>query len=182
MGFRHRSVSWTAALYALGGTMGVLFASPVAAQSVGADGPSVSVHAGASQFDLSGTGTAPVFALRAAFPLNSVIRVEGSVGLSRPEQQFQADPTSLWTPELQVQFSVPGQVSPFLGVGGGVAFETGRDSGFDPGTRVTASASGGVRVQVADRWGLIGELRVRGIGDAFQGSAAEWTVGVSRRF
>jgi hypothetical protein len=74
-------------------------------------------------------------------------------------------------------------VSPYLGLGGGVAFETGREARFDRGTtRVTASGSVGLRFGVAERWGVITELRVRGIGKVFQGSVAEWTVGVSRSF
>jgi len=145
--------------------------------------PRVSLSGGVSQFDLSGTGTAPTIAVRGSYPLNSVIRVEASLGWSRPEQRSQSGPNSLWTPEVQVQFAIPGRVSPYLGLGGGVAFETGRDTGgFDPGSRVTASGSGGIRVGVASGWELIGELRVRGIGDVFEGSAAEWTVGVSRAF
>jgi hypothetical protein len=45
----------------------------------------------------------------------------------------------------------------------------------------TASAATGVRTWRSDNFGLRGELRVRGIGRGFSGSAAEWTLGMAWR-
>lgn len=182
MDLRLRRVTWWAAPLGLLGTLSLAFAPPLEAQSDFTRPLRLSVHGGVSQFDLSGTGTAPALAFRAAYAFNSVIRLEAGVGWSGPEQDFQLDRNSLWTPEVQVQFALPTRVSPYLGLGGGAAFETGWELGSGPGSRVSVSASGGVRVHMTRSWGLAGELRVRGIGGGFEASAAEWTLGLSRAF
>jgi hypothetical protein len=46
---------------------------------------------------------------------------------------------------------------------------------------VTVSGAGGLRWRITPRVGARAELRVRGIGDRFTGSAAEWTAGLSWR-
>lgn len=69
-------------------------------------------------------------------------------------------------------------VRPYLGVGGGSVLGSG-----GAGAEVTASGAAGARVGVAgDHTDLRGELRVRGVGRAFTGSTAEWTLGAAYRF
>jgi hypothetical protein len=145
--------------------------------------PAVSLAAGAFQFDLSGTGTAPMIAARGELPLNRFFLAEGGLVVARPEQQF-GGTTTFFVPEAQIQAQAPladGRVAPYLGVGAGYAIDR-RSSAFG-GTRSdpTFSAATGVRYWVTDQLGLRGELRVRGVGSGFAGSAAEWTLATAWR-
>jgi hypothetical protein len=143
--------------------------------------PAFSVSAGAFQYDLSGTGTAPMLAVRADFPLGQIVLVEGSLGFARPDQQF-GERTTLVIPEAQLQFQLPlGRVLPYVGVGGGgfLDFRGNQYGGLQ--SAITASAAGGFRAWVTPRVGLRAELRVRGVGSGFQGAAAEWTGGLTWR-
>ncbi|HKH92076.1 MAG TPA: hypothetical protein VKA54_09740 [Gemmatimonadaceae bacterium] len=74
-----------------------------------------------------------------------------------------------------------GRVAPYLGVGAGYAID--RRTSTYGGTRSdpTFSAATGVRYWVTDQLGLRGELRVRGVGTGFGGSAADWTLGTAWR-
>ncbi|MEO8335730.1 MAG: hypothetical protein ABI664_12205 [bacterium] len=138
--------------------------------------PHVSLMGGVSQFDLAGTGRAPFGAIRLDVPLVFVI-AEASVGVFRPKEDFGT--STYIIPEVQIQYQfVPYLVKPYAGIGGGVVRAI---SG--PGTHTsefTGSASGGVRVAVP----VIGatfraEVRARGIGSSFDGSAVEYTLGLS---
>lgn len=159
-----------------GAVLSLVTMSSVSAQSA----PALSLAVGVTQFDLSGTGTAPLGVARASVPLNRVIGVEVGVGVAQPEQQSVGH-TVLVIPEAQILFGIPGTISPYLGLGGGFATDT-RGEGVDAETRVTASGSVGARWRVGSSIGLRGELRVRGIGSKFQGTAGEWTIGLVRRF
>jgi hypothetical protein len=156
-------------------------AAPAHAQIGAPARPSLSIAGGISQFDLSGTGTAPVVTARVDYPLGRVLLAEGGVAVARPDQQF-GSRTTLVVPEVGLQLQYPARVAPYLGVGVGSAldFRRERDGGTvgDP----TVSGAAGVRAWVTDRLGLRGELRVRGIGRNFAGSTAEWTVGAALRF
>jgi len=156
--------------------------APAAARAQRADAPrrpAVSVSAGAFQYDLSGTGTVPMLATRLELPLARYALVEGGVAAARPGRQF-AGPETFVAPEAQLQVQLPlGRFAPYLGAGAGAAL---RSAGGRTDGDLTVSGAGGVRAWLTDRVGLRGELRVRGIGTGFTGSAAEWTLGVSRRF
>jgi hypothetical protein len=144
-----------------------------AAQTVGS--PFVTVAAGAFQFDLAGTGTAPMLAVRGALPLAALLLVEVGTLIARPEQQFGRRTTFL-APEVQIQVQWPlGAAAPYLGAGGGWSVDF--RGGDGRATDLTVSAAGGVRIPVTERLGAQLELRVRGIGTGFEGSAAEWTAG-----
>jgi hypothetical protein len=138
--------------------------------------PSLSVVGGVSQFDLSGTGTAPIGAIRLDVPLIFVV-AEGSFGVMRAKED--AGTRTYVIPEAQLQWQLfPLLVKPYVGLGGGL-FRAVSGPG-DHSSRVTGSASVGIRAGVPlIGAGLRAELRVRGIGSNFSGSAAEWTVGVS---
>jgi hypothetical protein len=138
--------------------------------------PHVSLVGGVSQFDLSGTGTAPFGAIRLDFPLVFVI-AEGSLGVFRPKESFGTNTYIIPEVQLQWQF-LPYLVKPYIGVGGGW-FQAVSGPG-DHISQVTGSASAGVRVRVPlISAGLRGEVRVRGIGSGFSGSAAEYTLGLT---
>jgi hypothetical protein len=141
--------------------------------------PAVSVGGGVFQYDLSGTGTVPMLAARVELPLARYALVEGGVVAARPERQSAGRETFV-APEAQLQLQLPlGRFAPYLGAGAGAALRSG---GGRTDSDLTVSGAGGVRAWLTDRTGLRGELRVRGIGTRFTGSAAEWTLGVSRRF
>ena len=137
--------------------------------------PHLSVMGGVSQFDLSGTGTAPFGAIRVDVPLVFII-AEGSLGVFRPNES--SGTSTYIIPEAQIQWQIlPFLVKPYIGIGGGLFKAI---SGPSKASEVTASASAGVRLSVPlIGAGLRGEVRVRGIGSGFGGSAAEWTLGVS---
>jgi hypothetical protein len=138
--------------------------------------PHVSIMGGVSQWDLSGTGTAPFGAVRVDVPLVFII-AEGSLGIFRPKEDVGT--STYIIPEVQLQYQfVPFLVKPYVGIGGG--WFTAVSGPGNHRSEVTGSASAGVRVAVpVIAAGLRGELRVRGIGSGFGGSAAEWTLGLS---
>ena len=143
--------------------------------------PAVSVSAGAFQYDLSGTGTAPMLAVRAEYPLARYALVEGGLTAARPEQQFGRTSTFL-APEAQLQAQLPlGRVAPYIGVGAGAAFDSRGDAFGGTRSDLTVSGAGGLRAQLTEQVGVRAELRVRGIGTGFTGSAAEWTLGAAWR-
>jgi hypothetical protein len=138
--------------------------------------PSVSIVGGVTQWDLSGTGTSPIGAVRLNIPLLFIVG-EGSLAVFRAKES--GGTSTYIIPEAQIQWELfPLLVKPYLGIGGGYFKAI---SGPTPHSNTfTGSASAGVRVSVP----LIGagfraELRVRGIGSNFSGSAAEWTAGLT---
>lgn len=138
--------------------------------------PTLSVMGGISQYDLSGTGTTPIAAVRVTIPILFAV-AEGSLGVMRPDEQ--SGTHTYIIPEAQLQWELfPLLVKPYVGIGAGM-FQA--ISG--PGTHTsqfTGSASAGIRVGVPlIGAGLRAELRVRGIGSGFGGSAAEWTAGLT---
>lgn len=148
-------------------------------------GTSLAVAAGAFSFDLSGTGTAPLVAVRVDHALHPRLRAEGGVVLARPEQQFGRTTTFLG-PEVQLQWvpfrigwgAGPWKVEPYLGVGGGWTWDL-RPAGLDDRSEVSFSGAVGTRIPVGDgrRSGLEAELRVRYMGTGFNGSSGDFTLG-----
>jgi hypothetical protein len=138
--------------------------------------PSLSIVGGVSQYDLSGTGSTPIGAVRVDVPL-FVLLAEGSLGVMRPKEQ--SGTRTYVIPEVQLQYQLlPMLVRPYIGVGAGVFRAI---AGPDPRrSDMTLSAAAGVRATVPlIGFGLRAEARVRGIGSGFSGSATELTVGVS---
>lgn len=138
--------------------------------------PSVAVVGGVSHYDLSGTGSTAIGAVRLDIPLLMLL-AEGSLGVMRPKEQ---DGTRTYViPEAQLQYQIfPFLVRPYVGVGGGVFRAV---SGPDPRhSDFTLSASAGIRASLPLLpVGVRAEARVRGIGSGFSGSATELTLGVS---
>ena len=145
-----------------------------------ANSPAVVLAAGLSQWDLSGTGSSPYLALRGDAPLGTRwVLGEVGVGYFSTDEQF-GQRRSYLVPEAQLQLQWPLRIaSPYLGVGGGWIRGSG---GGQSGTEVTTSIAAGLRVaSVTSPLGMRAELRVRGIGSEYTGSAAEWTAGASWR-
>jgi hypothetical protein len=122
----------------------------------------------------------PIVAVRAEHPLARPLLVEGGIAFARPNQQFGAR-TTLLIPEVQLHLQLPRRVAPYLGAGGGLLTDfRGADRGGNI-TRITFSASGGVRAVLTRHVGVRAELRIRGIGTSFGGGTADWTLGGSWR-
>jgi hypothetical protein len=138
--------------------------------------PAVSVLAGASPYDLSGTGTAIFGSLRYDVPWGRLVIIEPGLTVLRYENQFDENITYL-LPEVSAHVQVPsGPVRPYLGGGlGFTEFLSGRG-----GSELTLHAAAGVRVLLTDNWGIRGEARLRSI-DPFVGNTFDLGLGFIRR-
>ena len=135
---------------------------------------------GAVQFDLSGTGTAPGMTIRATRALSNHLAVEGSLPVAWPTQDFGR--SKLFAPEAQLQYHwLAGPFRPYVGGGAGFAWTDAGPLG-NSDVNLTLSMAGGTRVDITDRFAVLGELRLRGIERDFAGSTAEWMGGLSWRF
>jgi hypothetical protein len=144
--------------------------------------PIGSLSVGVMQFDLSGTGSAPMVALRVDLPWSTHLWFEPGVSIARPDQQFGARSTFV-VAEVHAHAMLPlGGFAPYLGGGIGRAFDV-RDEEFG-GTQAELSLAGavGVRAQLSARAGARAELRIRTLSTELTGWSAEWTAGLSWRF
>lgn len=171
-----------------------LVVTPVSAQSF------VSVHAGAAEFDLAGTGSAFVADVRYHRPLSRVLAVEGGVGLTSTSQQFGV--VTYLLPSVELQAGVPlGRVArPFIAVGlGAFVPMTGPDQeteiigGREVIVQQGADTDGavvlglGLDVNASDRVLLRTAVRLRGTAsidgpDVFGSTFGEVTAGLGYRF
>jgi hypothetical protein len=144
--------------------------------------PSVTLSAGAFQYDRLGTGTAPVLAARGELPLSSLLLLEGELAAARPERRL-GGPTTLVVPEAQLQAQLPAGpwVAPYIGAGIGAAFDRPARAVGATERELTLSAATGVRYWLSEDRALRAELRVRRVGSELGGTAAEWTLGSSWR-
>lgn len=165
----------------------LLIAHELPAQNAGdpvsafAPRPALSLSAGISQFDLAGTGTMNVAAIRGELPLLPALLLEGGVTLARPLQYFGR--STLVMPELQLQLQLPRRVAPYFGLGAGYSrdYVAGGLSGATL-SRATFSGSAGLRAAITRQFGLRAELRIREFGTGFNGTTADWTLGTAWRF
>jgi hypothetical protein len=156
-------------------------AAPSMAQSDSTRLPSLYTGGGVSQFDLSGTGTAALFVVRANWDWRRNVVLEVGGGMARLDQDVGR--TTLLVPEGQVQAQAHlGNWRPYIGVGAGVAFDVRNEAIGGWNTEPTVSASVGTRLWFRRWLALRAELRLRGIGSGFEGAAAEWTGGLQWRF
>jgi len=142
--------------------------------------PALSLSAGVSQFDLSGTGTTGILAVRGEYPIVPALLVEGGVTIARPDQQFDIDGT-LVMPEVQLQLQLPRRVAPFIGLGTGFSHDGAVARFGGDANDITFSGAAGLRAAVTRAVGLRMELRVRYFGTGFTGATADWTLGVAWR-
>ena len=179
-----RPASLLAALLAFGITAEARAQSYSASQhqSILALRPSVSLSAGAMQYDLAGTGNAPLLAARGELPLSRHFLVEGGLSAARPEQRLRGM-TTLLTPEAQLQAQLPlagTWIAPYFGTGVGATINR-RAGALGSQRDLTLSAATGVRYWLSEDRGLRAELRLRRLGADFGGTAAEWTLGSAWR-
>jgi len=143
---------------------------------------SISVSSGLFNFDLSGTGNAALVAASLDCRAFGNWVVEGGVTFAFPSQQF-GDRTTFVIPEgaLFHQWT-RGMVVTFAGGGIGAAIDFRDDEFGGTETDLALFGGGGVRVNLSDSVGILGELRLRGFGTNFAGSATEIRGGASFRF
>jgi hypothetical protein len=164
-----RAMSLRLLLFVLCGMIGA--GSPAVAQ--GRLG--LAIAAGPSPYDLSGTGTGGAGAAFLTWrPLRGLV-IEPGMTVFSYQSQFD-ERTTLLLPELSVQGElVLGSFRPFIGGGAGGALTL---SGTGE-TAATLHAVGGLRVDLNEDWGLLGELRVRAV-HPWTGNTADFMFGVSR--
>ena len=181
-----RSATLLAALLAIASPEGAraqAYLTEAYTESVVAMRPSVSLSAGAFQYDVSGNRPAPMLAARGELPLSRHFLLEGGVTAARADRRVNGI-TTFFAPEAQLQAQLPLAgvwVAPYVGAGVGAAFDR-RNGPLGPTQRdLTVSAATGVRYWLTEQRGLRAELRLRGIGSRLTGTAAEYTLGSSWR-
>lgn len=150
-----------------------------AAASAQHDRTHVSVMAGITEFDLSGTGTTGIYAIRAAMPWYDHLLVEGSLGYARTGQQFGS--SDLFLPEVQAQLQGRWRrLSPYVGLGAGAAIDLpSAQSGVADDVDFAPSFSAGFRLGVAPGVGIRVDGRLHGIGADFVGTVSALTGGLT---
>ena len=141
----------------------------------------VTIAGGVTEFDIAGSGTAPVFAVRADLGIARWLVIEPSLSYAPVDQDF--GDSRLFLPEIQAQLQWPlGPIAPYLGVGAGYLIEVPEDDDVERDNESTFSGAAGLRVDVTERVGARGELRLRATSiDDFSGTLADWTAGLSYR-
>jgi hypothetical protein len=157
-----------------------LFVPAAQGQSDSTRMPSFYVGGGVSQYDLSGTGTAPAFAARAAWDWRRNFVLEAGASITRTNLSDGLPMLVIPDAQIQAQARI-GNWRPYVGVGAGVAIGTSSGVAGGWSTEPVASASGGVRVWFRRWLAARAELRVHGIGTGFEGATAEWTGGLQWR-
>ncbi len=134
------------------------------------------IVAGASAYDLSGTGTSAFYAARVLVSLHDYVAVEPALEYFGYEAQS-GDRVHYLLPELQLQARVPlarGAVIPYVGVGPGFAVPLTSGSGE---TESTLSAALGARIRLSPTVGILGEARLRSV-RPWTGSVGDFGLGV----
>jgi hypothetical protein len=133
------------------------------------------IAAGPSPYDLAGTGTGTAVAGFLAWRPARGLVIEPGFTVFSYRSQFD-ERTNLLLPEVSFQGELAlGAFRPFLGGGAGGAVAL---SGV-PSTSVTLHAVGGARVDLGQRWGLLGEMRIRAV-HPWTGNTVDFLFGASR--
>lgn len=147
----------------------------------------ISVAAGVSQFDASGTGTAPLMAARVSGQLlSSWLLGDLSFSYAPLDEQFSTESTRTGVFEGQLQAQLPlARLQPYIGVGGGWLHYFNNDAGRGA-TAPTISGAVGLRAPLTSALVVRGEMRLRswdsGQNSGFHDSAAEFTAGLGFAF
>jgi len=154
----------------------------------------LSVVAGPAEYDLAGNGWSWTAGARLGIPLTSALLLEPGLGFFTYGSQFHDDRISFLLPEVTLQLQYPGtRVQPYVGIGAGAALMIeGYDQSLDPiwghldlsaepRVEPSAHAALGLRANIVQNWGILGEARVRNI-SFFQANKAimEIVLGITR--
>src|SRR5688572_4059447 len=107
-------------------TSAALVAIPLHAQRAPSTRSAIAVTAGKTDYDLSGTGTRNLVAVRVQLPISQYLRVEAGVTYMN-HRVLDNLPFLLHVsmPELQLQAAGPvGRFEPYLGIGAGTAIRS----------------------------------------------------------
>lgn len=141
----------------------------------------LALSGGVADYELTGSGQTAIVALRADAELRRWL--VGELGLSalRPRETLPSRLTYV-VPEAQLQLQLRAAAfRPYVGAGGGWFYAIGPNRRSQ--SALSASASAGVRIGLPDvRFGLQGEVRLRGIDREFSRKVAEATAGLALRF
>jgi hypothetical protein len=137
----------------------------------------VTLMAGVSVFDRSGTGTTGIYSLRADLPIYPAVLVEG--GLSYARRGEESGIGDVFIPGIQAHLqATSGQFSPYIGLGAGVTVET-AEGGDEDDISFSPSFSAGIRSALSEGAGIRFEGRLNGVGADFGGLYSELTGGFS---
>jgi hypothetical protein len=141
----------------------------------------IALSAGAADYDLTGSGTTTIIALRADTELRRWLVGELGASALRPKEALASRLTYV-VPEAQLQLQIrAGVLRPYLGAGGGWFYAIGPNRKFQ--SALSASASAGVRIARPNaRFGVQAEVRRRGIDRDFSRRVTEATAGAALRF
>lgn len=140
--------------------------------------PHAAAVLGLFQFELEGSGFAPMVAVRAGMPIGSVLLVEGNLVAARPEQD--TGTSTVLIPEAQLQLDLPfTRILPYMGLGTGAVLDLRGSDGGGTKADFTISGSIGLRTWFGESVGLVVEFRARGMGVDFEGTSAEYTAGAA---
>jgi len=138
----------------------------------------ISVMAGPTRYDLSGTGNAMTGSVRLDLTGYPFLVIELGLGYFHYRPDVGAGQTYL-LPEIGAQLQATvGAARPYLGVGIGVAEPS---SGTITNNLQTLHVAAGLRFDLDRHWILRAEGRLRSV-DPFKGSMLDLTAGIGRRF
>jgi hypothetical protein len=161
-------------------TLSMVFASvavaTASAQSSMRHG-SRSLAAGVSFVDQRGIGFSPMVAARGDIAINRFFAFDGGVIGALPGDQF-GRKSPMLVPELGLRLQLPTRIAPYIGADIGSALTISR---YGIPHELSFSTAVGTRAWLTERTGVLGEFRIRGIGDRVTGSIGEFTLGMAWR-
>ena len=134
---------------------------------------------GLFSYQLPHSGLTPMLAVRGSLPISSVLNLETGIVGSRPKYPLGTNTTFI-APEAQVQLVLPFEsFVPYMGLGTGAVVHFGNGEDGASQLDMTISGSLGARAWLTSTVGIQAEFRGRGIGFDFDGSSAEYSVGLA---
>ena len=143
--------------------------------------PAVSLSAGGRLYDRpDATDIRAAFAVRGELPVGRIVLEVAGSSAEPPGRTHRATTRVL---EAQVQLPIPigPTLTPYFGVGGGVARTT-TDGVEDDGTERVFSGAAGVKAALWEQLGVVADARVRGLGTDFEWRHFDVTVGLRYQF
>jgi hypothetical protein len=144
--------------------------------------PAVSLSGGARVYDAQDGGESRVVAaVRTEFPIANLVVVEFAGSVADRAERIEQSVGSVFEAQLQVPIALGPTLTPYFGVGGGIGQVYTRNV-EDPESEMVLSAAVGVKAMLSENFGLMGDVRIRGIGTAFDASHPDMTLGVRYEF
>jgi hypothetical protein len=148
-----------------------------AALPMRADGQGITVAAGVRTYDEDGGGSAAMFSIRTEFPIGTAAILEFSSSTAERADDVSEATASVFEAQVQLPIRLGEVLTPYVGVGGGMASTYDSDEGW----RAVLTAGVGVRAALAPQFGLVLDARTRGYGTDFGASHLDITAGLRIR-